>query len=188
MSSEQVSQKQASKARRGLLGRFRRDSDGATAIEFAILAMPFCLLVFAILESCISFAGQQVMTNISDDIARQVRTGQLRNLTQATLRQKICTELEIIVTANCPGLDVDLRQFATFEDAAAAAPLKMSGGDIDTSQFAVSPGGAMTRNMLRVIYRWPIMTDLLRLQMSTLSGGKTLHFATTTWRNEPFDD
>ena len=32
------------------------------------------------------------------------------------------------------------------------------------------------------------MTDLLRKQMSTLKGGKTLHFATATWRNEPFDD
>ena len=53
--------------------RFVRDRRGATALEFALLALPFALLVFAILESCISFAGQEVMANITDDVARQLR-------------------------------------------------------------------------------------------------------------------
>ena len=44
--------------RRGILSRFARDRSGATAIEFTVLAIPFAALVFAILESCISFAGQ----------------------------------------------------------------------------------------------------------------------------------
>ncbi|MBN9269505.1 MAG: pilus assembly protein, partial [Mesorhizobium sp.] len=59
-----------------LLARFARDRRGSTAMEFALLAIPFALLVFAILESCISFAGQEVMANITDDVARQLRTGQ----------------------------------------------------------------------------------------------------------------
>ena len=52
-------------------------ASGSTAIEFTLLSIPFAVLVFAILESCISFAGQQVMANVTDDIARQLRTGQL---------------------------------------------------------------------------------------------------------------
>ena len=67
------------KARRPrFFARFLRDRRGSTAMEFAMLAVPFALLVFAILESCISFAGQEVMANITDDVARQLRTGQLR--------------------------------------------------------------------------------------------------------------
>ena len=42
--------------------------------------------------------------------------------------------------------------------------------------------------MLRVVYRWPVMTDLLALQMSPLDNKKILHFTTSTGRNEPFDD
>ena len=42
--------------------------------------------------------------------------------------------------------------------------------------------------MLRVFYRWPVMTDFMSKSMSNLKGGKTLHFASVTWQNEPFDD
>jgi len=58
----------------------------------------------------------------------------------------------------------------------------------DTTGFDVDPGPSMSKNMLRVFYRWPVMTDFMRKSMSNLKDGKTLHFATVTWQNEPFDD
>lgn len=177
---------------RRMLERFQRNREGATAIEFGLLAIPFCLLLFAILESCISFAAQQVMSNITDDVAREIRTGRLpaASITAASMRTKICTRLEIVVAKNCPNLVIDLRTFNTYALAAAAAPIKLKGSgatrDIDTTGFDVKAGGAKTRNMLRVFYRWPVMTDLLRLSMSNLHRRETLLFATATWRNEPF--
>ena len=60
--------------------------------------------------------------------------------------------------------------------------------DIDTTDFDVAPGPSMSINMLRVFYKWPVMTDFMRKSMSNLKDGKTLHFATVTWQNEPFDD
>ena len=175
---------------RRLLSRFRRDRRGTTAIEFTALAIPFSLLVFAILESCISFAGQQVMSNITDDIARQLRTGQIRpaELDDAKLKTLICDRLEMIVADGCPGLLVDLREYPTFADAAAERIRLTSDRDIDTTGFAVTPGPSVSKNMLRVFYKWPVMTDFMRKSMSNLKDGKTLHFATATWQNEPFDD
>ena len=181
----------ALRARR-VFARFRRDRDGATAIEFGLLAVPFCLLLFAILESCISFAAQQVMSNITDDIAREIRTGRLlaAHINATSLRTRICTRLEIVVAKDCPGLVIDLRDFTTFAAAAAAAPIKLTGTgasqDIDTTGFDVRAGGAKTRNMLRVFYRWPVMTDFMRLSMSNIRQRQTLLFATATWMNEPF--
>lgn len=177
-------------SRIGQLGRrFRRDRSGATAIEFTLLAIPFLLLLFAIIESSISFAGQQLLANVTDDVARQLRTGQLRreDVSENSLKQLICKDLEIMVANGCPGLEVDLRHFDTFEEAAKVR-IRIAGGDIDTSDFLVDPGPSMSRNMLRVFYRWPVMTDFMRKAMSNLDGGKTLHFATVTWQNEPFDD
>jgi len=178
------------RGRKGLLSYFLRNRRGATAIEFAMLAFPFIALVFAILESCISFAGQQVMANITDDIARQLRTGQIRpaDIDQTKLKKLICDQLEIMVAKDCPGLEVDLRQFATFADAAAVRVKLTSDKDLDTTGFAVSPGPSMTKNMLRVFYKWPVLTDFMAKLVSNLKGGKTLHFATVTWQNEPFDD
>ncbi|MHA6644185.1 TadE/TadG family type IV pilus assembly protein [Mesorhizobium sp. A623] len=181
----------------GFLRRFLRDRSGSTAIEFVALAIPFSMLVFAILESCISFAGQEVMANATDDVARQFRTGQMRTtgLTapQATdkVEKEICSRLEIMVAKGCPGLSVDLRKYDTFAEAAAAG-FTINNGDIVLSgtgnAFTVSPGDSGTINMLRVFYKWPVMTDFMSTWMSNAGKGKTLHYASTTWQNEPFDN
>lgn len=185
------------KARRPkFLARFVRDRRGSTALEFALLALPFALLVFAILESCISFAGQEVMANITDDVARQLRTGQLKPADVAgnQLTNIICGRLEIIVSQDCPNqLFVDLRSYTTFADAAAASFTIQNGNIVlmqggSSQPFAVTPGLAESKNMLRVFYRWPVMTDLMAKSMANLNDGRTLHFASVTWQNEPFDD
>lgn len=178
----------------GRLPRFRKDRSGSVAIEFTALAIPFCLLVFAILESCISFAGQQVLANAADNVARQLRTGKERasTMTEQRLRELICADLTIIVSNDCKDmnspLEVDLRQYPTFAKAAEERIKLTPDGDIDTTGFDVKPGASMSKNMLRVFYRWPVMTDFMRKSMSNLKDGKTLHFATVTWQNEPFDD
>jgi Flp pilus assembly protein TadG len=182
------------RGRTGLCARFLHNQRGSTAIEFAMLALPFALLVFAILESCISFAGQEVMANATDNVARQLRTGQVRaaTVTDTSLKQMICSQMQIIVAQNCPGLLVDLRQYTTFADAAAAG-FSIQTGDIvltgtSPATFTVAPGPSESKNMLRVFYKWPIMTDFLAKSMANLNGGNTLHFASVTWQNEPFDD
>jgi Flp pilus assembly protein TadG len=173
----------------GRLVRFARDENGAVAIEFVALAIPFSALTFAILESCISFAGQQILVNVTDDVARQIRTGQIKaaDLDETSLKKLICDDLEIIVAAGCPGLEVDLRQYATFEEAAKVR-IALKDGDIDTTGFKVDAGPSLSKNMLRVFYRWPVITDFMRKSMSNIQGKYTLQFATVTWQNEPFDD
>jgi Flp pilus assembly protein TadG len=186
----QDKQARRSRWRSAPFSRFRKDRGGSVAIEFTALAIPFAMLVFAILESCISFAAQQVLANATDDIARELRTGQIKaaDVTEASLKQMICDRIDIIVASGCPDLVVDLREFPTFAAAAAVKVKMTTDGDIDTSNFAVKPGPSMSKNMLRVFYRWPVITDFMRKSMSNLKGGKTLHFATATWQNEPFDD
>lgn len=175
---------------RGFFRRFARNRRGSVAVEFTLLSIPFAMLVFAILESCISFAGQQLLANITDDVAREIRTGQLKPgvISEESLKNKICERLEILVAEDCPGLEVDLREFPTFA-AASAVRIKLTADrDLDTSDFGVSPGLSMSKNMLRVFYKWPVITDFMSKMISNLKGGKTLLFATVTWQNEPFDD
>ena len=187
---DQDSKSREGRRRAGLLARFGRNRHGSVAIEFTALAIPFAMLVFAILESCISFAAQQVLSNATDDIARQLRTGQVKaaDVNETALKKMICDRLDIVVASGCPDLVVDLREFPTFAAAAAVKIKLTTDGDIDTTGFAVKPGPSMSKNMLRVFYRWPVITDFMRKSMSNLKGGKTLHFATATWQNEPFDD
>lgn len=171
--------------------RFGRDDGGSVVIEFGVLIVPFCLLVFAILESCIAFAAQQVLANATDDVAREFRTGRVKPADVIAdpllVSKKICAKLEVLVSAGCPELEVDLQTFATFKEAAdRRVPFK--DGDIDTTDFSIEPGRSGSKNQLRVFYRWPVMTDFMRKSMSNLKGGKTLLYATVTWQNEPFED
>ena len=174
---------------RGPFSRFRRNRSGSVAVEFSLLAIPFCLLVFAILESCISFASQQVLANATDDVARLLRTGQLKkaDATDAKIRSLICGKLEIMVASGCPGLEFDLRKVETFAEAAQKAKIEISGGKI-VGTGTVTPGLSMSKNILRTFYRWPVMTDFMRKSMSNMDDQTTLHFASVTWQNEPFDD
>lgn len=168
-----------------LASRFRRDRKGSVAIEFAMLALPFSMLVFAILESGVSYAGGQVLANATDDVARQIRVGQLEIKDHDHLRSVICERIEIMVSPGCPGLGVDLRTFEEFADAADLPIFRPGGGGFDPDGFG--HGGAGKKNLLRVFYAWPVMTDFLRYSMATLPDGKTLHYASAIWQNEPFD-
>lgn len=170
-----------------LLRRFLVDARGVTAIEFAALALPFSLMLFVILESCISFAGSQVLANAADDVARQLRTGQIRTIDQAALKQKVCDQIKIIVANNCPGLYVDLRNFTNFASATTVKKYMLS-DDLNKNDFKVELGGPQTINMLRLYYKWPLITDNISAILQNGKEGKTVHFAAVIWQNEPFNN
>ncbi|MFI0844064.1 TadE/TadG family type IV pilus assembly protein [Mesorhizobium sp. IMUNJ 23232] len=171
----------------GLLRRFIVDARGVTAIEFAVLALPFSLMLFVILESCISFAGSQVLANAADDIARRMRTGQEKTMDKEKLQNLVCAEIKIIVANDCPGLYVDLRTFTTFSGATTVKKYMLS-DDLDNNDFRVELGGPQTINMLRLYYKWPIFTDNIIGLLQNGKEGKTVHFAAVIWRNEPFNN
>jgi Flp pilus assembly protein TadG len=172
---------------RSLLARFVANTRGAVAIEFAMIALPFFLLIFSGIEVSLSFAAQQIMANATDDVARQLRTGQLRAADVAgnKLSTLICGKL-LMPPRGCPDLFVDLQTYSTFANVPLTLPLTAD-GDVDHSKFKDAPGGTRTINQLRVFYRWPIVTNILQPRITSADGqGKMLIFSSATWRNEPY--
>jgi Flp pilus assembly protein TadG len=170
-----------------LIARFRANRRGTVAIEFALIALPFFLLIFALIEVSLSFAAQEVMANATDDISRQLRTGQLKaaDVSGTKLKTLICGKL-LMPATGCPELFVDLQTYTAFNKVPVTVPLK-TGGDVNTTGFKNAPGGASTINQLRVFYRWPIFSDLMKPRIATIDGqGKILLFSTATWRNERY--
>ena len=168
-----------------ILKRFTKDRRGSTAVEFALLAVPFLALVFAIIESSVSFGAHQVTANAVEDLARNLRTGVLTKAaaTPAAVRSYICDRIDILVPAGCPDLYIDLKTYSAYKDVPLTIP--MAGGDLDPSGFAIAPGGDSTINQLRVFYKWRYYTDFIGSRLAPLPNNKTLLFATTTWLNEP---
>jgi Flp pilus assembly protein TadG len=180
--------KSTNTSKRGLLGRFKKDRQGSVAIEFSFLVLPFCLLVFAILESCISFAAQQVMANAVDDVGRDIRTGTLKTAgaSPAAVRTLICDQMSILVSSGCPGLEIDLKSYASFADVPTTIP-RTSTGDVNASGFNVAVDGPLKIHHLRIFYRWPYVSDFIGHKLAELPDNKTLLYSSATWQNEPFD-
>ena len=171
----------------GLMRALRRDRSGATAIEFSLLALPFALLSFAILETTVTFAAQQVLTNAADEISREIRTGQLtlKNTTKLQFQDKICSEIKIMVGSTCSGLVWDLEAYTAFKDVPKKIPLSPD-GDVDATGFGYDPGEENSIVQLRIFYKWPVLIDVMQSSMANLPDGKTLLYASVTWQNEPF--
>lgn len=182
-----------------VLARLQRSRDGSTAIEFALLAFPFFLLIFATIEAFIAFAGEQLLENAVDTMARQIRTGQIKNLSEDEFRTKFCAEISLMIKCAAEEdpdnqkLYIDVREFATFAAIPNYIPKQGSSqfSDLDSSEFAYSPGGPKSINIVRAYYRWEVMTDLVRPFITNIrKDGEMprdyLMVATAAFRNENF--
>ncbi len=182
-------------------GKFIRSRDGAAAIEFAILAIPYFLVVFAILETFIAMLGEQLVVNATDTMARKLRTGQISStISREEFRKQFCAEISVLITCSATEIKVpsrlyiDLRRFNTFADIPKTVPLTPIGQtfDLNTTSFGFTPGGPSTINMLRVYYRWQVITDLVRPFLTRIrpaDGSMPSHFlivATDAYRNEAY--
>lgn len=186
-----------SRPRRGL-SRLLADRKGATAVEFALLVLPFLTVVFASIETFVAFTGEQLLANATETMARKIRTGEV--MTQSQFRKAFCDEIAVMMPCSSAELVtpsklyLDVRSFTTFADIPVAVPRKgsASNSDLDTSGFAYAPGGAGTINVVRAYYRWTVITDLVRPFVTNLRpAGSTmpkdfLMVSTTTFRNEQF--
>ena len=56
---------------------FLRNEDGTTAIEFAILGVPFLALLFGIVELAVIFFISSTTQHALESSAREIRTGEL---------------------------------------------------------------------------------------------------------------
>ena len=166
------------------LRRLIRSSDGAAAIEFALLAIPYFLILFAILETFVAFTAEQLITGAVDTLGRELRTGQITynlgrstDMTEAQFRQAFCNEVAILITCSASeittptNLYIDAQSYSSFSAMPTAIPRLSASdlySDLNTSGMKFAPGGQSSINMLRVFYRWQIITDIVRPYLTNI--------------------
>ncbi|MBB3567617.1 TadE/TadG family type IV pilus assembly protein [Rhizobium sp. BK491] len=187
---------------RGKLREFVRSRDGTAAIEFALLAIPYFLIIFAIIETFVAFTAEQVVSNAVDTLSRQIRTGQITaaNTSSQQFRQAFCNQISVLITCSSSELQtptnlyLDVQSYSSFASMPTTIPRKSSTdpySDLSTTGFAFTPGGAKSLNMVRAYYRWGIITDLLRPYLTNVhptdgSASVYLIVATAAFQNENY--
>lgn len=169
-----------------MLRRFRRDERGVTAIEFGVIALPFFALIFAIIEVGMVFFAAQTMETAVEMAARLVRTGEAhqREMTKDDFLGEICGVLEGLFDCR-NGLRLDVRTYPAFGSIDLSVPFDAQ-GNLDTKDFTYDMGKGGDIVVVRAFYEWPVLINLMGLDLANMPAGTRLLGTTTAFRNEPF--
>lgn len=166
------------------LRAFAKREEGATAVEFGIVIVPFVAMLFAIMQTAMVFFASQTLETAAADSARLILTGQAQtaSLSQASFKTEVCKKIfGIFDCAN--GVTVDVQKYTNFASADLSRPVD-STGKVKAGGYV--PGGPCEIVVLRLIYEFPVYVSLLGFDLSDQTGGKRLIVATSVFRNEPY--
>ena len=175
-------------ARRVSPRRFMRRQDGAVAVEFALILLPFLALMFGIMETALVFFADQTLETAVAESARLIMTGQAQtqSLDATTFKNAVCARIYGLFTCQ-NGVYVNVQTYSSFGSITNTPPLDTN-GNLVTSNFVYQPGGPGDIVVVRLYYQWPIYVSLMSLsQLSNMSNNKRLLVATAAFRNEPYN-
>jgi Flp pilus assembly protein TadG len=172
---------------------FSRDENGAVVIEFAFLAPIFFALVYAILETSITFLAGQILDSAVQDASREIRTGSGDAANVTLFRAEVCERLYGMF--DCADLKIRVETISTFASTTVTTPVNNDPNcdDPDTPDDyecwtiteAYSAGAASSIMLVQVFYRWPTLVNL-GVDLGSLPGGGQLLSAVRVFKNEPF--
>ena len=181
---------------RRMLSRFRRSQDGAAAVEFGFVALPFLMLLWAIFETALMFWTNQVLEESLSQASRSVLTGQSRSLynsnnaaTNATaFRDAVCARAPLGLI-DCSKLSIDVRSYGDFGAASAGTSNSnpIAGGKLDTSSFSYSQPASGQIVVIRAVLDYQLfLTSWASASLANIGTGRRGLVASIAFRAEPF--
>lgn len=180
----------ASSATRGLrrlIVRFGRKNEGAAAVEFAIVVVPFFAILFAIIELALVFWAGQVLETAVNDTSRLVMTGQAQkqNFDQTRFKSELCARVLGLFTCDARMI-IDVRTSGAFASANLGKPTFKANGQVDDTGFQYQVGGPGDIVVVRVMYEWPLILRTFGLDLADTPSGRRLIMSAVAFRNEPY--
>jgi Flp pilus assembly protein TadG len=181
---------------RRLRRRLRADGiKGSAAIEFAMVAPVFFVLLMGTIEAGVIFFAQSALQNALNDTARLVRTGQTScyttsggncvAMTQAQFRTQLCSEVSLLLQdCNGASLQFDVNAYpGGFSGASNSSPL-VAGNLPALTAFNV--GNPCDVILARAFYKWPVFTPGLGYFLANVGSSYHLLATAAAFRNEPY--
>lgn len=186
------------------LETYRRDAQGVVALEFAFLALPFLVIILALLELALVFLMSASLDTAMERAARSIRTGGLQtdpayagmtgtaleDQQETDFKAKVCREMAWLASGCSNALHVDVRTFADWVGTNTCDPIQPgtggAGPTFDEDAILFRTGGPRDIVLVRGYYRWPLITPFVSQALVDLDGGVKLITSTQTFRNEPY--
>lgn len=175
-----------------LLRRFRRDTSGATAIEFAMVFTPFLMLIFAIFGVSLFYISETILDRSLTAASRQIRTGQSQsaNLSIVEFKNQICNNSGGLI--DCAKLSIMVLNEENWADITPPSCIDDDGnlaGSSHQDDAAVSEGAGGRERVVLVVacYPWPLLASLPYLGLGNVNGNQAqLISAVTAFKSEPY--
>lgn len=183
----------AQRGRRGSLRRFRRSQSGASAVEFGFVALPFLMLLAAMVETALMFWTSEVLEEAVSSASRSLLTGTSQTLFQgdpatktAAFKNAVCENAPALI--DCDRLKIDVRSYSSFGGATTgtSASNPVQGGALDTTGFGYNQPGAEQIVVVRAVLEYTLVFTQWSSALANIGGGKRAIVASTTFRSEPF--
>jgi Flp pilus assembly protein TadG len=169
-----------------LLRRFARDRDGASALEFAIVAPFFFGLMFAILETALMFFASQTLETMTQNSMRMILTGQAQKAGwQATdFKTYVCGQIPAMFS--CSNISIDVQSYTTFAAITFNNQINPD-GTFNSTNLNYNPGNPGDIVVVRVFYPWQLFVTGLGYNIANMANSQRLLIATATFVNEPYN-
>lgn len=175
----------------GFFGRYRKDSSGATAVEFAMIAPLFFLTLGVILETGLMLFTEYVMQTSVQEASRLVRTGQAQNgqYAAADFKGKICRLAGVII--NCNKVTVYMASATDFSTLKSTMPSYLGVGkkaDGTPGPASYNCGAPSAAVGMIATYDWDFNIPYFMSFMSNMAGNTTTRrlAGIMMFKNEPF--
>ena len=178
------------------LRHWKTDQSGFTAVEFAMVAMPFLMLLFGTLSVCLFYFTNFTLENAVWSASRGIRTGQFQQgegsysgITTPEDRKKAfkqalcakapayidCNKVIVLVQSNSGG-------FGGITQPVCAT----NGTMVDQATAEFNPGGASSVVLITACYPWDFGGRLPFFALNNMKDGSLLLQASVAFRTEPY--
>lgn len=168
-------------------GDFVRSKDGATAVEFALVAAPFLALLIAIFQTALVFFAGRVLDETVEEASRVIMTGQAQNesMTATQFSTWVCGQTFALF--NCNNFMINVQNYASFASASTTTPtLTFNGSGNVSNSWSFDTGSPGDIVVVQVMYQWPVVLGPLSFTLANLSNGNRLLVSTIVFKNEPY--
>jgi len=169
-----------------------RNDDGVTAVEFAFFAVPFVFLLIGMIEIGMLSTAGTLLQGATDDAARIIRTGQAQQSAdpQGAFEDRLCRKVDVILDCDDLVYEVikidDNQGFGGISDnMALIEPTFNPDGDLESDGF--DPGSENSLVIIRVTYRYPLLSPFVGPFFSDKNDNTRLLMSTAIVQNEPYD-
>jgi len=168
------------------LDRFKANRKGSAAVQFALVAPLFFMVLFAIMEVSLIYFANQILETGTQDSGRLVFTHQAQDAgkTANDFKADLCNRVSFLL--DCSKIYVDVESYPPGTSITPYVPFDAQGNfDPSTAQYTPPSGGSANIVLVRTFYEWPLFITGLGFNMANLGPSTRLLAATAAFRVEP---